>query len=67
MSDNIEGPILQHLRRIDERLDQFGADMTDMRARMASMRTEMVVLYHFMETIDARFDRMEKSFGRIGA
>ena len=65
MTDGAEDPVLQYLRRISERLEQLGTDMAEMRAKMASMRTEMVVVYHVTETIDARFERMEKRLDRI--
>lgn len=69
--DNI---VLRFLRRIDERMDRLENDMRDVKlhllslekeaahtkSELATIRTDMVVIYHRIDRLEIRLDRIER-------
>ena len=46
VSDNVENIILEHLRHIRSRVDQISDDMSDLKHRMSSLESAMVLIKH---------------------
>jgi len=44
MSDNVENIVLEHLRHIRSRVDQIADDMIDLKHRMSSLESSMVMV-----------------------
>lgn len=72
MSDNIESLVLEHLRHIRGRVDQIADDVTDLRHRMSSLESAMVIVKHEVahgDETDARqqvtLDKLAERIQRI--
>ena len=44
MAENVENLVIEHLRHIRSRVDQIADDMSDLKRRMSSLETSMVLV-----------------------
>ena len=81
MSDEPDSIVLRYLRRIDARLDDMVGEMREIKARVASLEEQFVVirsdianihgdivrLDHRIDRVEVRLERMEKRLDLIAA
>lgn len=74
MTEKTENLVLEHLRHIRSKVDQIAGDMDDLKARMSSLDSSMVLVKREVnhgDEVDARqqvsLDRLVKRLERIEA
>ncbi len=65
MSDNVESIILEHLRHIRSRVDQISDDMSDLKHRMSSLESAMVLIKHEIAHSDETDARQQVTLDKI--
>ena len=65
MSDNVENIILEHLRHIRSRVDQISDDMSDLKHRMSSLESAMVLIKHEIAHSDETDARQQVTLDKI--
>ena len=60
MSEEPDGIVLRYLRRIDEKLDRLGEDISDLKGRMTSVVEGLVGIHRRLDRLGLRVDRIEK-------
>ncbi len=65
MSDTPDNPILVYLRRLDGKMDRLSDDVADVKRRMTSLETKVVLLHGDFAAQSERIDRIETRLERI--
>ena len=65
MSDTPDNLILVYLRRLDGKMDRLSDDVADVKRRMTSLETKVVLLHGDFAAQSERIDRIETRLERI--
>ncbi len=65
MTDNVEDVIIEHLRHIRGRVDRIAEDMSDMKHRMSSLESAMVLVKREVSAGDETDVRQQVSLDRL--
>jgi hypothetical protein len=65
MTDNIESLVLEHLRHIRGRVDQIADDMSELKHRMSSLESSMVMVKHEVAHGDETDARQQVTLDKI--
>ncbi|HWK44400.1 MAG TPA: hypothetical protein VNT30_06755 [Stellaceae bacterium] len=72
MPDEPDSLVLRYLRRIDEKVDQLGLEMTDLKGRVGAVETglnavrrDLVALSEADARLMVTVDRLSERFGRM--
>jgi len=65
MTDNVENIVLEHLRHIRGRVDQIAEDITDLKHRMSSLESSMVLVKHEIAHSDETDARQQVTLDKI--
>jgi outer membrane murein-binding lipoprotein Lpp len=65
VSDNVENIILEHLLHIRSRVDQISDDMSDLKHRMSSLESAMVLTKHEIAHSDETDARQQMTLDKI--
>lgn len=60
MSDEPDNPVLNYLRRIDEKLDRLVDDVRDIKVRLTSVEEGLAGVQRRIDRVDLRLERAEK-------
>jgi archaellum component FlaC len=58
MSGEPDGPLLRHLRRMDEKLDRIGQDVRDLKLGMTGMQKVLAGVSRRLDRLETRLDRV---------
>jgi len=65
MTENVENVIIEHLRHIRGRVDRIAEDMSDMKHRMSSLESAMVLVKREVLAGDETDARQQLSLDRL--
>lgn len=65
MTDNVDGVIIEHLRHIRGRADRIAEDMGDIKHRMSSLESAMVLVKREVSAGDETDARQQVSLDRL--
>jgi uncharacterized protein (UPF0335 family) len=65
MTENVESVIIEHLRHIRGRVDRIAEDMSDMKHRMSSLESAMVLVKREVSAGDETDARQQLSLDRL--
>ncbi|MDP1650050.1 MAG: hypothetical protein Q8M01_17870 [Rubrivivax sp.] len=65
MTENVESVIIEHLRHIRARVDRIAEDMSDMKHRMSSLESAMVLVKREVSAGDETDARQQLSLDRL--
>jgi uncharacterized protein (UPF0335 family) len=65
MTENVENVIIEHLRHIRGRVDRIAEDMSDMKHRMSSLESAMVLVKREVSAGDETDARQQLSLDRL--
>jgi outer membrane murein-binding lipoprotein Lpp len=65
MTDSVESLVIEHLRHIRGRVDQIADDMTELKHRMSSLETSMVLVKREVAASDETDIRQQVSLDKI--
>jgi septal ring factor EnvC (AmiA/AmiB activator) len=66
MAENVETLVIECLRHIDSRVDQIADNMSDLRQRMSSLETSMVLVKREVAASDETDIRLQVSLDKLG-
>lgn len=65
MSESVDSLVLEHLRHIRNRVDQIADDMTDVKHRLSSLETAMVLVKREVVSGDETDARQQVTIDRL--
>ncbi|MDX3901856.1 MAG: hypothetical protein QHC40_15285 [Sphingobium sp.] len=65
MSDNVEHLLLEHFRRLNQRMDKKDMEDLDTKMRLTSIDEHLAGVKMSVAGINSRFDRLEERVGRV--
>jgi outer membrane murein-binding lipoprotein Lpp len=65
MAENVETLVIECLRHIDSRVDQIADNMSDLRQRMSSLETSMVLVKREVAASDETDIRLQVSLDKL--
>ena len=65
MTDNVESVIIEHLRHIRGRVDRIAEDMSDVKLRLSSLESAMVLVKREVSSGDETDARQQFSLDRL--
>jgi len=65
MSDNVENLVLEHLRHIRGSVDQIAEDISDLKHRMSSLESAMILVKHEITHSDETDARQQVTLDKI--
>lgn len=65
MAENVENLVIEHLRHIRSRVDQIADDMSDLKQRMSSLETSMVLVKREVAASDETDIRLQVSLDKL--
>lgn len=65
MAENVENLVIEHSRHIRSRVDQIADDMSDLKQRMSSLETSMVLVKREVAASDETDIRLQVSLDKL--
>ena len=65
MTDEVSNPILERLRRMDQKIDDLRGDMQGVTTRLTALDENMGGLFVAMSGVHSRLDRFDERLSRV--